>query len=387
MYVFMEIFVPMEQILNSRNARISPHKKKKNKSRMSRIIDYSKWDKLKYSSSSSSSSSSSEEDDDDDEGEKEAGITRSALLENLSLCCSSSSSSAIWTGLVLHHKDIFVSHVLSKLNGTDRFFFSRANGESWGVLEYAGVDVSELRWVLYECTSVSTLEWLWNDIRWGAKDNEGYVIDQAWFCREVALTNKLELLKWAREVKHCEWDEETINAAAHEGNLETLKYCFSEECPYDEETSCFCATIRGRLDCLRFLFDKVEPSRKMEEEMVINAAISGHMDIIKYLVEERKIAGDAVKIRCVSTAAMNGRLDCLKYLIEDAKAPLNDDGDGREHLSFARYYERTECVNYLREKGCPEPTGEEYAEFVEDERERVAFYEREEERQSNTSSD
>ena len=360
---------------------------KKHKARMSRIIDYSKWDKLKYSSSSSSSSSSSEEDD-DDEGEKEAGITRSALLENLSLCCSSSSSSSpIWTGLVLHHKDIFVSHVLSKLNGTEQFFFSRANGESWGVLEYAGVDVSELRWVLYECTSISTLEWMWNHSPWGEKDRDEDVMDQAWFCREVALTNKLELLKWAREVKHCEWDEETINAAAHEGNLETLKYCFSEECPYDEETSCFCATIRGRLDCLRFLFDKVEPSRKTEEEMVINAAISGHMDIMKYLVEERKIAGDAVKIRCVSTAAMNGRLDCLKYLIEDAKAPLNDDDDGREHLSFARYYERTECVNYLREKGCPEPTEEEYAEFVEDERERVAFYEREEERQSNTSSD
>ena len=139
------------------------HHKKKHKSRMSRIVDYSKWDKLKYSSSSSSSS---EEDDDDDEGEKEAGITRSASLENLSLCSSSpsssSSSSPIWTGLVLHHKDIFVSHVIPKLSGTDQFFFSRANGESWDVLEYAGVDVSELRWVLYECTSISTLEWMWN---------------------------------------------------------------------------------------------------------------------------------------------------------------------------------------------------------------------------------
>ena len=30
----------------------------------------------------------------------------------------------LWTGLVLHHKDVFVSHVLSKLNRTDRFFFS-----------------------------------------------------------------------------------------------------------------------------------------------------------------------------------------------------------------------------------------------------------------------
>ena len=33
------------------------------------------------------------------------------------------------------------------------------------------------------------------------------VIDQAWFCEEVAATNKLEFLKWAREVKQCEWDE------------------------------------------------------------------------------------------------------------------------------------------------------------------------------------
>ena len=29
----------------------------------------------------------------------------------------------IWTGLVLHHKDVFVSHVLSKLNEMDRCFF------------------------------------------------------------------------------------------------------------------------------------------------------------------------------------------------------------------------------------------------------------------------
>ena len=31
----------------------------------------------------------------------------------------------LWTGLVLHHKDVFVSHVLPKLNGTDRFSFQR----------------------------------------------------------------------------------------------------------------------------------------------------------------------------------------------------------------------------------------------------------------------
>ena len=58
---------------------------------------------------------------------------------------------AIWTGLVLHHKDIFVSHVLSKLNTTDRYFFASANRESCDVLEYAGVNVSGLDWGVHEC--------------------------------------------------------------------------------------------------------------------------------------------------------------------------------------------------------------------------------------------
>ena len=76
-------------------------------------------------------------------------------------------STKIWTGLVLHHKDIFVSHVLSKLNGTDRWFFSKVNRESRGVLKYAGVDVSELHWAAYECSSISTLEWLWDHMPLG----------------------------------------------------------------------------------------------------------------------------------------------------------------------------------------------------------------------------
>ena len=85
----------------------------------------------------------------------------------------------IWTGLVLHHKDVFVSHVLSKLNRTDRFFFSEVNSESQDVLKYAGVDVSKLRLIVYECSSVSTLELVWNHMSWGKKVKSGRVVDQA----------------------------------------------------------------------------------------------------------------------------------------------------------------------------------------------------------------
>ena len=96
----------------------------------------------------------------------------------------------LWTGLVLHHKDVFVSHVIPKLNGTDRCFFSEVNRESRGVLEYAGVNVSGLGLIVYECSSISTLEWAWNHIPWGEKFEDGTVMDQACFCENVATTNK-----------------------------------------------------------------------------------------------------------------------------------------------------------------------------------------------------
>ena len=165
------------------------------------------------------------------------------------------------------------------------------------MLEYAGVDVSKLGWGVCECSSISTLEWAWNHMPWGEKD-KGNVIDQAWFCAGVAATNKLEFLKWAREVKHCEWDEETIKVAALKGNLEMLKYCFSNDCPCDEKESCSQAASEGHLDCLRFLFDKVKPSRETEKEAAMTSRHAGHVEILKYFVEERKIS-DELKIDCV----------------------------------------------------------------------------------------
>jgi hypothetical protein len=82
---------------------------------------------------------------------------------------------------------------------------------------------------------------------------------------------------------------------------------------------------------------------------------------VKYFVEERNIT-DAVKIVLSAGAAKFGQLDCLKYLLgEEAKAPLNF----WQYIAYARYYEHPDCENYLLEKGCPEPTDEQYALFVE----------------------
>ena len=287
--------------------------------------------------------------------EKEEAIKEAkADLERLKL-----GPTKLWTGLVTHHRDIFVSHVLSKLNTTDRYFFSKANIESLYLLKYAGVDVSKKYVAVCECSSISTLEMVWINIDWGERFNDGTVKDQAWFCSRVARTNKLELLKWVREEKKCEWDEQTINEATYKGNLEMLKYCFAHNCPYDKQKSCRQAAATGHLDCLRFLFDKMKPSRETEKDAAETAAEFGRIDILKYFVEERKIS-DVIKTECVLYSLLKGHLDCLKYMVEEGKAPL----DNWRHIAAARMQKYTECEYYLREKGCPEPTDKEYAHFV-----------------------
>ena len=240
----------------------------------------------------------------------------------------------LWAGLVLHHKDVFTLHVLPKLNETDRFFFAGASGGSWEVLAYAKV-LSKLSWNIHECSSISTLEFAWNNMEWGERFPCGNVKDQAWFCAQVAKTNKLELLKWAREVKQCKWNEWTIKRASDQGNLEMLKYCISNHCPCDVRT---------------------------HRHVILQASSSGRVDIVKYLVEKRMISIYEDKLNCVVSAARHGQLGCLKYLLEKARAPL----DHFVYIAYARYYEQPECVNYLREKGCPEPTDEQYATIVED---------------------
>ena len=262
--------------------------------------------------------------------EKEKAVERMrAEVERLKL-----GPSKLWTELVVHHKDIFVSHVISKLNETDRFFFALAGGGSWEVLAYAKV-LSKLGWNVHECTSISTLEFAWDNMDWGETFPCGNVKDQAWFCFQVAGTNRLELLEWAREVKQCKWDEWTIKVAVDNGNLEMLKYCISNHCPCDVRT---------------------------HRHVIIQASRSGHLDILKYLVEKRKISSCEDKVNCVVNAARYGQLGCLKYLLEKARVPL----DRFFYIAYARYDEQPECVNYLREKGCPEPTDEQYAEFLAD---------------------
>ena len=130
-----------------------------------------------------------------------------------------------------------------------------------------------------EMSSISTLEWAWENrsLCWRK--------DETYFCSQVAETNKLELLKWIREEKKCVWDSRTINAAARQGNLEMVKYCVANECPIDVE-ACACAAENGHLECLKYLHEEAEAPW---DEMTLHGAkhYSKHIDCLNYAIEQK----------------------------------------------------------------------------------------------------
>ena len=193
-------------------------------------------------------------------------------------------------------------------------------------------------------SSISTLEFAWEH-----KSLWPWSWDESSFCYRVAETNKLELLKWAREEKKCKWDQDTSNTAAGQGNLEMVKYCVANKCPI-EMFACACAASQGHLECLKYLREEVKVP--WDEKTASWAAQRGHLHILEYLVERK--FDEFTEWVCV-LAANHGHLDCLKYLHETAKAPWDS-----EAVRWAHEKNRTECVHYLLDNNCPLPDGWRY---------------------------
>ncbi|CAL6323276.1 unnamed protein product [Bathycoccus prasinos] len=259
---------------------------------------------------------------------------------------------SLWD-VVVKWDDICFKHILPRLDLNDVKFLYGVNTETRALIKRSTrANDLERRFNIGEMSSISTLEFAWeNKSLWPS-----WLEDETNFCLRVAETNKLELLKWAREEKKCEWDKRTTRGAAEQGNLEILKYCFENECPCGEEVEYGqmlfeLAAIGGHVDCLRVLFEELDPPEESgtEERVAEHAAEYGYPDVLKYLVEENELSDS-----CVSTSVNYSQLECLKYLVEDAEAPLDD----WKLLAYARdSSEDEDFVDYLREKGENAPSG------------------------------
>jgi hypothetical protein len=250
----------------------------------------------------------------------------------------------LWS-LIVKNDDICFQHILPRLNATDLKFLYEVNGETRKLIKRSSrAEDLKKEFKVEEMSSISTLEFVWeNKSLWRSW------WDETDFCSQVARTNKLELLKWIREEKKCEWDDMTINMAAKHGNLEMVKYCIANECPIDEY-ACAYAAENGHLEVLKYLREEVKaPWDSCTAEW---AALKGHLHILEYLVERKY---DKYNDWTCYNAARYGYLDCLKYLRETAKAPWDEDA-----VREARKNNHPECVQYLLDNDCPLPEGWSY---------------------------
>jgi hypothetical protein len=251
---------------------------------------------------------------------------------------------SLWD-LVVKNDDISLTHIVPRLNQTEVKFLYDVNSETRKLIKRSSRE-SDLKKKLKvrEMSSISTLEVAWENKslwpRWW---------DETYFCEQVAETNKLELLKWAREEKECKWDAETIMTAASQGNLEMVKYCVANECPINER-ACAWAARCGRLECLKYLREEVKAP--WNSDTAAWAALYGHLHILEYLVERKY---DQFNRSACVDAATHGHLDCLKYLHETAKWPWD-----YRAVRYAHEENHPECVQYLLDNNCPLPWGWRY---------------------------
>ena len=111
--------------------------------------------------------------------------------------------------MIVNNDDITYTHILPRLDQNDIKFLYDVNSETRALFKSMPVAFR-----IRKLSSISTLEFAWNNMHWGTLDRYGFEWDQAKFCMNVAGTNKLELLKWVREEKGCEWDANTGCSAA-----------------------------------------------------------------------------------------------------------------------------------------------------------------------------
>ena len=256
-----------------------------------------------------------------------------------------SSSSVLWSLIVNNNDDICFTHVLPRLSATDIKFLYEVNKETRALVKRSSrAGDLKKKFNIGEMSSISTLE-----VAWENKSSWSGYLWKTYFCYRVALTNKLELLTWAREEKKCEWDSGTISSAAEQRNLEMVKYCVANECPIDER-ACAKAAKNGHLECLKYL--REEAKAPWDWRIAAWAAKNGHLHILEYLVERKYYEYTAY---ACERAARKGQLDCLKYLRETAKAPWDD-----WIVYVAHKNNHPECVQYLLDKNCPLPSNWRY---------------------------
>ena len=148
------------------------------------------------------------------------------------------------------YKDIFETHILSKLDDLDFRVFREVNTESRDACRRSGRKLQEA----FEFATYSGNPPVAKKTTSKLEGKEAQYI----FCDQAARTGNLALVRWLREVKKFDWNVWTINIAAENGHLHIVTYCMEQKCPRDK-FACAYAAQSGHLDILKYLHENGVP--------------------------------------------------------------------------------------------------------------------------------
>ncbi|CAL6285994.1 unnamed protein product [Bathycoccus prasinos] len=152
------------------------------------------------------------------------------------------------------YKDIFETHILSKLNELSFRVFREVNTESRDACRRSGRKLQETLEVSMWSGKPPERKKKKETRKLEGKEAQHH------FCDQAALTGNLALVRWLREVKKFDWSQRTISSAAHNGHLHIVKYCMEQKCPRTKlQLACAFAAKSGHLDILKYLRENGAP--------------------------------------------------------------------------------------------------------------------------------
>jgi len=142
-----------------------------------------------------------------------------------------------------------------------------------------------------------------------------------------------------------------VRLASENGHLEVVKYLVEQQganirACYDYALRY--ASYNGHLEVVKYLYDKGADIHTCNNDAVCCASYNGHLEVVKYLVEQGADI-HACNDYALCCASQNGHLEVVMYLVEQGADIHAEDNYA---LCCASQNGRSKVVEYLKSLGC-----------------------------------
>lgn len=144
---------------------------------------------------------------------------------------------------------------------------------------------------------------------------KGYKFRNTKFPVLAVMRNNLEILKFLYS-QNCRWDEDTCSYAAEYGNLDCLIYARQHGCPWDSKT-CELAAYNGHVDCLQYAHIN---GCKWNERTCFMAVVNDNVECLKYAHQNNC----RLNSRTIIASKKQFKIHCYEYIINNVKSHDRD---------------------------------------------------------------